>query len=185
MVILTYNPLGFWRSSTEPLYVHTSPVWDEWNCRKNRKESQRRHFNYPLAARTRWTVVGSFYGMLLLLCNVEDLSADGKTPHERRFGEKRTSTVIRYQRKIRLSYALRLSYGPHSVRGRKLLRRPSRCRRWGITGEWRFRGWCQKNQNTWSSRVERKRFCHTSMCKRSVESTGKGSEVEKGTNQIL
>ena len=32
-------------------------------------------------------MVGRFYGMLLLLRNVQDLLADGKTPYERRFGE--------------------------------------------------------------------------------------------------
>ena len=49
-----------WRSSMEPSNVHTSSVWNEWNCREGGK------FNHPLEVQTRWTVVGVFYGMLLL-----------------------------------------------------------------------------------------------------------------------
>ena len=39
-------------------------------------------------------MVGGFHGMLLLSANIEDLLSDGKTPCERRFGERFKGPII-------------------------------------------------------------------------------------------
>ena len=74
--------------------LNTSSIRDKRHCWKSSAQSKGRHFCCIVAIRSEWKLVGRFYGMLLLLRNVQDLLRDGKTPYERRFGESFKGPVI-------------------------------------------------------------------------------------------
>ena len=50
----------------ESLYVNTTQIRNKWHCRKSSVQSERRDICGAIAVRSRWRMVGGFYGMLLL-----------------------------------------------------------------------------------------------------------------------
>ena len=58
---------GLWTSFLESLYVDTTQIWNKWDCWKNSAKSKRRHLCcIVIAIRSKWKLVGRFYGMLHL-----------------------------------------------------------------------------------------------------------------------
>ena len=78
---------SLWRFFMESLHVYTTPIGDQWYCRKSSAQSKGRHFCCIVAIGSDWKLVGRFHECYTHLRNVTDLLFDGKTPHERRFGQ--------------------------------------------------------------------------------------------------
>ena len=57
---------SLWRSLLESLHVYTTPIGDQWYCRKSSAQSKGRHLCCIAAIRSKWKLVGRFYGMLYL-----------------------------------------------------------------------------------------------------------------------
>ena len=100
------------------------------------------------------------------LCDVQDLSSGGKTPHEATVVNHPMSTKTRREGpSVRQESTPRTLHGLRSFCGRKLERRRTRKRRGGITRERRIRCVFKKNEHKRSSYAERRQY-HIPICSR-------------------
>ena len=103
---------SLWSFAMKSVYVHASSIREERYYRKSNTRSQTRHFSYPSGVRTRWTMVGRFYGLLPLIAQCSKSPVRWENSCEGRFGDPFSRTTV--------SHASEIEYHPRSTCDRKV-----------------------------------------------------------------